>query len=119
MKPSLVLSFVYEVARLFVMIQHESARQLTPRKMERRWYHILTFFSSPSPTLTLPKVPFIFKDLVDSLSETTQAAAAVAATGGVPLEAGVGVPVALVLGYGIARSTASGATEVRTLRERR
>ncbi|CAN0251061.1 unnamed protein product, partial [Hapterophycus canaliculatus] len=64
-------------------------------------------------------VPFIFKGLVDTLSETSQGSAAAAAAagdavaGGMPPEAAVAVPFAMVLGYGIARSTASGAQEVR------
>lgn len=63
-------------------------------------------------------MPFIFKGLVDTLSETSQAAAAAAAAtgeavaGGAPPEAAVAVPFAMVMGYGIARSTASGAQEV-------
>lgn len=60
-------------------------------------------------------MPFIFKGLVDTLGETSQAAAA-AGLGGAPLEAAAAVPFALVLGYGIARSTASGAQEVSSLR---
>lgn len=63
-------------------------------------------------------MPFIFKGLVDTLGETSQAAAAAAVAtgeavaGGAPPEAAVAVPFAMVLGYGIARSTASGAQEV-------
>lgn len=57
------------------------------------------------------KVPFIFKDLVDTLGETSQAMAA-AGLEGAPLEASAAVPFAMVLGYGIARSSASGAQEV-------
>lgn len=57
-------------------------------------------------------MPFIFKNLVDTLSDTSQAAAEAGLTG-VPLEAAAAVPFAMVLGYGIARSTASGAQEVR------
>lgn len=65
-------------------------------------------------TFCSKQVPFIFKDLVDTLSESSQAASAAAmATAGSPSDAIVAVPIALVLGYGIARSTASGATEVR------
>ncbi|CAM9878675.1 unnamed protein product [Ascophyllum nodosum] len=58
------------------------------------------------------QVPFIFKNLVDTLGETSQTAAA-AGLAGAPLEVSVAVPVALVLGYGIARSAASGAQELR------
>lgn len=66
-------------------------------------------------------MPFIFKGLVDTLGETSQAAAAAAAAtgeavaGGAPAspEAAVAVPFAMVMGYGIARCTASGAQEVR------
>lgn len=57
-------------------------------------------------------MPFIFKNLVDTLSNTSQAAAEAGLTGA-PLEAAAAVPFAMVLGYGIARSTASGAQEVR------
>ena len=62
-------------------------------------------------TLRVTQVPFIFKNLVDTLGETSQTAAA-AGLAGAPLEVSVAVPVALVLGYGIARSAASGAQEV-------
>lgn len=65
------------------------------------------------------QVPFIFKNLVDTLSETSKAtiatAEAAATTGGLSgpaLEAASAVPFAMVLGYGIARTTASGAQEV-------
>ena len=65
-------------------------------------------------------MPFIFKGLVDTLGETSREAAAAAAAatgeavaGGAPVEAAVAVPFAMVLGYGIARTTASGAQEVR------
>lgn len=64
-------------------------------------------------------MPFIFKGLVDTLGETSKEAAAAAVTatgeavaGGAPVEAAVAVPFAMVLGYGIARSTASAAQEV-------
>ncbi|CBN75449.1 iron-sulfur clusters transporter atm1, mitochondrial precursor [Ectocarpus siliculosus] len=68
------------------------------------------------------QVPFIFKGLVDTLGETSRVAAAAAAAtgdavvaGGVSPEAAVAVPVSMVLGYGIARSTASGAQELRNV----
>lgn len=74
----------------------------------------------PLHAAAVTQVPFIFKNLVDTLSETSQASAAAAAAatgdavaGGMPPEATVAVPFAMVLGYGIARSTASGAQEVR------
>ncbi|CAN0107474.1 unnamed protein product, partial [Discosporangium mesarthrocarpum] len=72
------------------------------------------------------QVPFIFKDLVDSLSETSRVAATVveagaaeaAVTGAVATDAAalepmVAVPLGLVIGYGVARSTAAGAQEVQ------
>ncbi|CAN0491884.1 unnamed protein product, partial [Ectocarpus sp. 12 AP-2014] len=68
------------------------------------------------------QVPFIFKGLVDTLGETSRAAAEAAAAtgdavvaGGVSPEAAVAVPMSMVLGYGIARSTASGAQELRNV----
>lgn len=64
-------------------------------------------------------MPFIFKNLVDALGETSQAAAAAGLEGAAPLDASVTVPFAMVLGYGIARSTASGAQEVTDHRETR
>ena len=67
------------------------------------------------------QVPFIFKNLVDTLGETSKAtittAEAAATAGGLSgpaLEAASAVPFAMVLGYGIARTTASGAQEVST-----
>ncbi|CAN0216583.1 unnamed protein product, partial [Ectocarpus fasciculatus] len=76
-----------------------------------------------SAKLATIQVPFIFKGLVDTLGETSQAATAAAAAatgdavvaGGVSPEAAVAVPVSMVLGYGIARSTASGAQELRNV----
>lgn len=83
--------------------------------------------SQPKPKLAhdsvikhIQQVPFIFKNLVDTLSQTSQAttaaaAAEVATSGGLSgpaLEAASAVPFAMVLGYGIARTTASGAQEV-------
>jgi ATP-binding cassette, subfamily B (MDR/TAP), member 7 len=60
-------------------------------------------------------VPFIFKNLVDKLTAVdataSAAAASAAAAAADPLTA---VPLALVLGYGLARSTASGLQELRT-----
>jgi ATP-binding cassette, subfamily B (MDR/TAP), member 7 len=54
------------------------------------------------------QVPFIFKNLVDQLNAIDPSAAATAAT-----DPYVAVPVGLVLGYGLARSTASGFQELR------
>lgn len=57
------------------------------------------------------QVPFIFKNLVDTLGRTSEAAVAIGLDGAT-LEAAAAVPFAMVLGYGIARTTASGAQEV-------
>lgn len=58
-------------------------------------------------------VPFLFKDLVDhfqTISDLSHAAAAANAVSPLPLEA---LPLSLVLGYGLARTTAAGAAELR------
>ena len=59
------------------------------------------------------QVPFIFKHLVDSVAPANAAelAAAAAAVGSPDIV--VGVPAALVVGYGLARSTAYGMQEMR------
>lgn len=58
-------------------------------------------------------VPFLFKDLVDhfqTISDLSHVAAAANAVSPLPLEA---LPLSLVLGYGLARTTAAGAAELR------
>ncbi|KAG5183176.1 iron-sulfur clusters transporter atm1, mitochondrial precursor [Tribonema minus] len=55
------------------------------------------------------QVPFIFKNLVDNLNSVDPAA-----TAAVAADPWTAVPIALVLGYGLARSTASGFQELRT-----
>ena len=65
-------------------------------------------------------VPFLFKELVESFEFTHAAggaaaavAAQAAAASSLPPDALLGAPIALVLGYGIARMTTAGFTELR------
>lgn len=63
------------------------------------------------------QVPFIFKDIIDSFHINTTAASSLASSSpsiaSIPPEILIASPVALVLGYGIARATSAAFTELR------
>lgn len=62
------------------------------------------------------QVPFLFKNLVDNLNEVSNADLTNSVVlGGVEISSAtmVGLPLALVLGYGVSRATASGMQELR------
>ena len=59
------------------------------------------------------QVPYIFKDLVDSLPASDQIVSNGIATATDPLVAATGIPVLLLLGYGTAKASATGLQELR------